>query len=53
MLRQRNIVRVYDVFIGDVEEPVQSYKEKKTGQSEGGSWKHLSLLMLCDTGESN
>ena len=55
MLRQRNTVRGDEVvgegiFIGDVEEPVRSAKEKKTGHDEAGGWK-LSLLMLFTTGE--
>ena len=56
MLRQRNIGRGDEVvgegiFIGDVEEPVRSSKEKVIGQSEGGCWKYLSFLMIVATGE--
>jgi hypothetical protein len=55
MLRQRNIGRGEEIvgegiFIGDLEEPVRSSKEKITGQSEGGCWKYFSLMMIVVTG---
>eukprot|EP00092_Neocalanus_flemingeri_P073327 GFUD01090440.1.p1 GENE.GFUD01090440.1~~GFUD01090440.1.p1 ORF type:complete len:202 (+),score=53.55 GFUD01090440.1:42-647(+) len=54
MLRQRNVGQVDEVvgesvFIGDVEEPVKSSKQKKSGESEGGCWKFLSILMIAVT----
>ena len=56
MLRQRNIGRGEEIvgegiFIGDVEEPVRSSKEKITGQGEGVRWKYFSILMIVVTGE--
>ena len=57
MLRQRNIGREVEVvcegiFIGDVEEPVRSSKEKISGQSDGGCWKYFLVLLIVMTGES-
>ena len=57
MLRQRNIGRGDEVvgegiFIGDVDEPERSFKEKINGQSEGGRWKYFSFLTIVVTGES-
>ena len=57
MLRQRNIGRDVEVvcegiFIGDVEEPVRSSKEKITRHSDGSFWKYFSLLLIVMTGES-
>ena len=56
MLRQRNTGRGDEVvgegiFIGDVEEPVRSSKDKNIEQSEGGCWKYFSLLLLGAIGE--
>ena len=56
MLRQRNIGQGHEVvgegiFIGDVEEPVRSSKEKIIGQSEGSLWKYLSVILTVLTGE--
>ena len=56
-MRERNIGQGEEIvgegiFIGDVEEPVRSSKEKITGQGEGGCWKYFSLLMIIGTGES-
>eukprot|EP00092_Neocalanus_flemingeri_P070010 GFUD01085877.1.p1 GENE.GFUD01085877.1~~GFUD01085877.1.p1 ORF type:complete len:201 (+),score=58.33 GFUD01085877.1:52-654(+) len=54
MLRHRNVgggneVMGEGIFIGDVEEPARSSKLEKSGQSEGGCWKYLSLLMIVAT----
>jgi len=54
MLRQRNIGQGHEVvgegiFIGDVEEPVRSSKEKIIGQSEGSLWKYLSVILIVLT----
>eukprot|EP00092_Neocalanus_flemingeri_P101270 GFUD01129486.1.p1 GENE.GFUD01129486.1~~GFUD01129486.1.p1 ORF type:complete len:196 (+),score=56.41 GFUD01129486.1:140-727(+) len=51
MMRQRNPGRGDEVmgegvFIGDVEEPARSSKLEKSGQSEGGCWKSLSLFLI-------
>ena len=56
-MRQRNIGREVEVvcegvFIGDVEEPVRSSKEKIARHSDGSFWKYFSLLLIVMTGES-
>ena len=55
MLRQRNTGQGGEVmggiFIGDVEEPARSSKEKKAGHSKGSGWKYFSLLMIVSAGE--
>jgi len=53
-LRQRTVGRPEEVanegiFIGDVEEPIRSVKEKIGGNSESSSWKRLSIFLAIAT----
>ena len=55
MLRQRTVGRGEEgasegIFIGDVEEPSRSLKDKIIVKNETGGWKYLSLFLTIVTG---
>ena len=57
MLRQRTVGRGEEdasegIFIGDVEEPSRSLKDKTSVQSENSCWKYVSLFLIIVAGDN-